>query len=94
LKQAVCGQTLSRKSSAVSIQQVSENLSLSIRPLDRAAPSQPVTQPERVDEHRVGAQQYRLQIVIAKYAGIVDPPPSSALVFLDEDPNSIQNTWR
>ena len=31
------------------------------------------------------------KIVIAKYAGIVDPPPSGALVFLDEDPNSIQN---
>jgi len=31
------------------------------------------------------------KIVITKYAGIVDPPPSGALVFLDEDPNSIQN---
>ena len=31
------------------------------------------------------------KIVITKYAGILDPPPTGALVFLDEDPNSIQN---
>jgi prepilin-type processing-associated H-X9-DG protein len=29
--------------------------------------------------------------VITKYSGIVDPLPSGALVFLDEDENSIQN---
>ena len=31
------------------------------------------------------------KIVITKFAGIVDPAPSGALVFLDEDENSIQN---
>src|SRR6266542_1698674 len=30
------------------------------------------------------------KIVISKYACILDPPPSGALVFFDEDPNSIQ----
>ena len=31
------------------------------------------------------------KIVINKYAGILDPPPSGALAFLDEDSDSIQN---
>ena len=31
------------------------------------------------------------KIVITKYSGIVDPMPAGALVFLDEDENSIQN---
>jgi hypothetical protein len=47
-----------------------------------------VTQPERVDEHRAGTQQSRLQ---DRHHQICRYRASGALGFLDEDQNSIQN---